>query len=208
MQTVKFKKRILDKAFFATLTFVETWKRKRKTCPNPCNQTWEQNHLTVSPEQPMKQDEDSPPPDCQTDSVTLDEGAAGNEGAAGIDMKLQHGLQYRQLVSRLRNYVLKDRYFTKPDINRDELILALSTNRTTLSEAVRAVTNNTLMGYLNVLRLEEAKRMLDAHPELTIETIAEKCGFNLRTFHRLFNEHYHITPAKYRVIRVIDDINE
>ena len=166
MTIVKFKNQTLDRAFSATLTFVETWKRKRKADPYPDN--------------PIK-------------------------GVTGIDTRL-HELQSRQLVSRLRNYVLKDRYYAKPDINRDELILALSTNRTTLSEAVRAVTNNTLMGYLNVLRLEEAKRMLDTHPKLTIETIAEKCGFNLRTFYRLFNERYHLTPAKYRIINTIDDM--
>ena len=129
-------------------------------------------------------------------------------GSVGIDVKLLHDLQYRQLVSRLRGYVLKDRYYAKPDISRDELIAALSTNRTTLSEAVRAVTNNMLMGYLNILRLEEAKRMLDTHPELTIETIAENCGFNLRTFHRLFIERYQITPAKYRIIHVIDNMTQ
>ena len=111
-------------------------------------------------------------------------------------------LQHQMLVVRLRDYVLKDNNYAKPDIDREDLIIALSTNRTTLSEAVRTVTNKTLMEYINFLRLEEAKQMLDKHPELTVEAIAENCGFNLRTFHRLFSENYQISPAKYRKIQI------
>ena len=134
----------------------------------------------------------------QPDSLT------GSKTATDIGTKSPYDLQYRQLVSRLRLYVLKDRNLAKPDISRDELITALSTNRTTLSAAVRAVTNSTLMEYINILQLEKAEHMLDTHPELTIEAIAETCGFNLRTFHRLFFERYGITPAKYRKIHIID----
>ena len=155
--------------------FIEAWKSKWKACPDPYNQ-------------------------ISTDG----RGSMNGKVTMGIDTKSQRDQQYRQLVSRLHNYLLKDRYYAKPDIHRDELISALSTNRTTLSEAVRVVTNNTLMGYLHILRLEEAKRMLDTHPELTIEAVAEKCGFNLRTFYRLFIERYHITPAKYRKMAIID----
>ena len=115
-----------------------------------------------------------------------------------VNKKSNNDPQYQLLVSRLRNYVLKDQNYAKPDIDRDEFIAALSTNRTTLSEAVKTVTNKTLMEYINYLRLEEAKQMLDKHSELTIEAIAEKCGFNLRTFHRLFIDIYQVSPAKYR----------
>jgi len=112
-----------------------------------------------------------------------------------------HHQQQQHLVARLRDYILADDHFMKNDIDRHGLIAALSSNRTSLSEAVKAVTNKTLMEYINFLRLEEAKRMLDKHHEFTIEAIAEKYGFSLRTFHRLFSEHYHISPAKYRKIQ-------
>jgi AraC-like DNA-binding protein len=113
-------------------------------------------------------------------------------------LQYQRELQYQRLVSRLRNYILRDRDFSEPVMNRDELITALTTNRTTLSLAVKAVTDKTLMQYINYLRLEEAKLMLEKHSEFTIEAIAEQCGFNARTFYRLFNEFYQISPAKYR----------
>ena len=212
------KSRIWSRMFFAVLSFFSDYRRKRKTCPDTPNPISEQYRLANNSKQATEQYGDSPPSDGQTDSIIFDKIAVNGEVAvngnkiavngnkvavngkvaAGHDTKLHHNLQHRQLFSRLHNYVLKDRYYAKPDINRDELIAALSTNRTTLSEAVKAFTNNTLMAYINNLRLEEAKRILDTHPELTIEAIAEKCGFNLRTFHRLFIERYHTTPAKYR----------
>jgi len=110
-------------------------------------------------------------------------------------------MQKQQLVTRLRHYVLYELDYLQTDIDREKLITTLSTNRTSLSEAVRTITNKTLMEYINFLRLEEAKAMLDKHSELTVEAIAEKFGFNLRTFHRLFYNRYHVSPDKYRRIQ-------
>jgi len=141
----------------------------------------------------------------QFELLSLSLSQRANEVPVSIASFIQNGntellLQQQLLVDRLREYVLTDGNYMNNDIDRDEIISALSSNRTSLSEAVKAVTNKTLMEYINFLRLEEAKRLLGKHNEFTIEAIAEKCGFNLRTFHRLFNEHYHISPAKYRKI--------
>jgi AraC-like DNA-binding protein len=107
--------------------------------------------------------------------------------------------QQRQLVARLRQYLLDDHNYTKSDINLDELISGLATNRTYLFEAVKAVTEKTPTEYIHAMQLEEAKQMLETHFELTIEAIAVECGFNSRaTFYRLFRERYQINPAEYR----------
>jgi AraC family transcriptional activator of mtrCDE len=51
------------------------------------------------------------------------------------------------------------------------------------------------------MRIDEARRMLENNPELTIENIAEDCGFiQLRTFYRNFKERYQMSPAQYRKI--------
>lgn len=52
--------------------------------------------------------------------------------------------QQRQLVTELRNFLLDNSNYAKIEIDRDELVAALSTNRTSLSEAVRAVTEKRL----------------------------------------------------------------
>jgi AraC-like DNA-binding protein len=77
--------------------------------------------------------------------------------------------------------------------------LALATNRSYLFEAVRTITGKTPMEYIHTLQLNEARQMLDIHPDLTVEAIAADCGFNNRqTFYRLFKEQYDISPAEYR----------
>jgi len=107
--------------------------------------------------------------------------------------------QQRQLVERFCDYLLNERNFAKPEINLDELISKLATNRTYLFEAAKTVMKKTPLEYIHSLQLEEAKKMLETNFELNIEIIAENCGFNSRSnFYRLFHERYQITPTEYR----------
>jgi AraC-like DNA-binding protein len=106
--------------------------------------------------------------------------------------------QQRELVSRLREFLLKDNYFATFDIDIQELIPEMATNRAYFFKALKTVTGKTPMEFINDLRLDEAKRLLD-NTNLTIETIAFECGFNtVRTFYRQFRDRYSITPAEYR----------
>ncbi len=103
------------------------------------------------------------------------------------------------LVNQLQEYLLKNNRFAQTDFDRDDLVAALGTNKTYLFEAVKLVTGKSLQEYVNHLRLEEARHLIDLHPELTIEAIALDSGFNTtRTFYRLFRELYKISPADYR----------
>jgi AraC-like DNA-binding protein len=114
-------------------------------------------------------------------------------------MELPGDRNQRILVTKLRELLMTERFFTQPDIDRDKLVTELGTNKTYIFEAVKAVTGLTLLEYINSLRLEEAKMMLEAQPELTIEAISDECGFGtMRTFYRLFREKYNLTPATYR----------
>ena len=124
---------------------------------------------------------------------------AGSEIIGSMAKELPGDRQQRNLVSRLHEYLTCDRRFTQVEITMDEVITALATNRSDFFEAVRAVTDKTPTDYINNLRLEEAKRMLENNTGLNVELIAENCGFSTRmTFYRLFSDRYQITPAKYR----------
>ncbi|MCL2435570.1 MAG: helix-turn-helix domain-containing protein [Lentimicrobiaceae bacterium] len=115
-------------------------------------------------------------------------------------MPLPGSSQQRQLVSHLRERLLRDRYFATSDIDIQKLVTEMAISRTPLFEAVKAVTGHTPMEFISHLRLEEAKRLLD-HSSLTIEAIASECGFStLSTFYRQFRERYSITPAEYRKV--------
>lgn len=103
-----------------------------------------------------------------------------------------------KLFVSLRNYLLTDRNFAGTGIDTDMLVYQLSTNRSYLFEAVKSHTGKTLQEYINDLRMEEARKILE-NGEDPIEEIASKCGYNTtRTFYRLFRLRYNISPAAYR----------
>jgi AraC-like DNA-binding protein/tetratricopeptide (TPR) repeat protein len=103
-----------------------------------------------------------------------------------------------KLFLSLRTYLLADRNFAKTEIDTGMLVSELSTNRSYLFEAIKLFTGKTLQEYINDLRLEEARKILE-NTEDSIEEIALKCGYNTaRTFYRLFRSRYNISPAAYR----------
>lgn len=120
-----------------------------------------------------------------------------NNGGTGTP--LSGTRQQCELVNRTHEYLLSERNFAREEMSRDLLVSALGTNKNTLTEAVKAVTGSTPMEYIRNLQLEEARRMLDTHYEMTIEAIAFECGFHApNTFYRLFRKQYDISPTEYR----------
>ena len=103
-----------------------------------------------------------------------------------------------EIVANLRDYLFRDKNFANVDMDYKELAASLATNRTSLFVAVKTVTGNSLQEFINFLRLEQAKKMLDSHSKDKLESIAFECGFNqYQTFRRLFKKKYQLTPAEY-----------
>ena len=109
------------------------------------------------------------------------------------------GREQKNLVMRLQEYLLTGDNLLDAEVNRDDIISALGTNKNALTDAVKAVTGKSPMEYMRSLKVEEARKKMDAHPELTIEAVVFSCGFNIpSTFYRMFRKQYGISPAEYR----------
>ena len=109
--------------------------------------------------------------------------------------------QQCKLVNRLHEYLLLNKNYLNPEMEREWLVSELATNKTYLFEAVKAVTGKSLQDYINYFRLEEARRLFDHHTDFKIEVLAEKCGFvSYRSFYRAFRDQFKMNPTEYRKI--------
>lgn len=82
-------------------------------------------------------------------------------------------------------------------ISLDELAFLFGTNRTTLCKNFRAATGQTLVEYVNGLKIREAKRLMRAGG-MTFTEIAEALRFDsIHYFSRVFKKTENMTPSEY-----------
>ena len=106
--------------------------------------------------------------------------------------------KYQKIFDNFHAYLLCDKKFKNPVIDYTQVVVTLSTNKTYLYEAVKSVKGTSPNEYVNGIRLDEVRKMIESHSGYTLVTIASECGFNsYRTFNRLFRKTYRIGPAEY-----------
>lgn len=105
--------------------------------------------------------------------------------------------QSEQLYRRLCKLMNNPDVFTDPDTNQDTLATLAGTNRTYVYDALRECAGVTPIDFINGYRLRYAARLLATTPD-SVSLIAELCGLSRRTFYRLFDEAYSMSPSDYR----------
>lgn len=105
------------------------------------------------------------------------------------------------IVQRLNRLMTQEQPYRNPALDRKELAKALQLNERTLANALREVNNQTVLEYITMYRLENARYLLSQKNPDTLKDIAEQCGFGtLRTFQRYFRDRYGMPPSQYREI--------
>ena len=89
--------------------------------------------------------------------------------------------------------------FAEPETNQDTIAAIVGTNRTYVYDAIRECTNLTPADFINGYRLRHAATLL-ATTDHSVALIAELCGLSRRTFYRLFNDTYSMSPSDYRKV--------
>ncbi len=109
----------------------------------------------------------------------------------------KHTEKYEELMELMN----QEKPYLDGSLTLESLSKLLNTNRTYLSQAIKANTENTFSEFINSYRIDEARRMLldDKFSNLSIEGIALSVGFNSRsTFNKVFKEFTGITPSYFR----------
>lgn len=108
--------------------------------------------------------------------------------------------KYDEIILRVSQTMVEKELFKEVDFNLPRLAKLLNTNPSYLSQAINYSTGMRFNDYINQFRVEEAKRQLTApqNKHLTIEAIAELCGFQSKsTFFRAFKKSTGLTPKQF-----------
>ncbi len=92
---------------------------------------------------------------------------------------LQELEQYARLVEE---YLRTSEVYTNPDLSLADVSKAMGISSKNISRAINIVLNRNFFNLVNSFRIEKSKALLLVKKEkgLTLETIAEQCGFNSR----------------------------
>lgn len=111
---------------------------------------------------------------------------------------------HTDIAARLSGWIAAGGYL-RPGLTIRELADELHTNRTYLSEYIKATYDRSFRDWISGLRIDHAKQLLLRSPELTILEIAERSGFlSPSHFMRTFKEHEACSPARWRRMRVFE----
>lgn len=107
--------------------------------------------------------------------------------------------QYTAIEISLKDWINKRR-FCEQGITLDTIVRDIKApSRLVLSHYFRDCLTTTFRDWLNILRTDYGKKMIEDDPTLSIEYVADKCGFATRSyFDILFKERFYITPAIWR----------
>lgn len=104
-----------------------------------------------------------------------------------------------QLFVDMQNKIISEALFKSPNLNRDGIAEATGISRAKVSQLIGQFTGLSPNDYINKLRIEYSVKMIQEHPEWTIDAIAESCGYVRRaTYYSHFNKLFGISPAQYR----------
>ncbi len=85
----------------------------------------------------------------------------------------------------------------KEKISLSELCFIFGTNKTTLCKRFKAVCNETVVSYINRLKIKEAKKLL-RQGNYNLTEISSMVGFSsLHYFSRIFKQHENCSPTSY-----------
>jgi AraC-like DNA-binding protein len=103
------------------------------------------------------------------------------------------------LMQRLCLLMEEQRPYLNSDLKRQDVADLLQTNRTYITDCIKATRGQTFSQFINSYRVEHAKQLLSRHPDKKMSAVAIESGFNTESsFFRAFKAETGITPNEWR----------
>ncbi|MBK5721986.1 AraC family transcriptional regulator [Dysgonomonas sp. Marseille-P4677] len=104
-----------------------------------------------------------------------------------------------QLFKKIETYINESEIFKNPNLTREDLSEQLNTNRSYLTDAIKAETGKTFLEYINHYRLDYARLQLIVNESAPVNQIMYEAGFaSSSTFYKLFKERFGMSPNELR----------
>ena len=111
------------------------------------------------------------------------------------------GKNWQQEGQQLENQILDEQWYLEPRLTIRDVAARRASNESYISRAVNQGLGATFNGFINGLRVDHAKKMLQNSDESLIQ-IAFASGFNSKaTFNRVFKDIAGMTPTEFRRAR-------
>lgn len=116
--------------------------------------------------------------------------------------RFDSGAEYRKSPSYSGNLLYKVFSFVEENFSSEckllDLAMGIGYEYSYLSRSFKKATGLSFNNYVNIRRLTEVCYLLE-NTDMPVVRCALECGYtSLRSFNRIFKEHYGITPTKYR----------
>lgn len=110
---------------------------------------------------------------------------------------------------KVEAWMQKEKPYLNPNFQLMDLRAVLPMNRTYLSQFINSTYGCSFYQFANAYRVEEAKQLMQAHPEMKMAEVASRSGFaSQAVFSQVFSKETGISPLKWNKERIsgIDDI--
>ncbi len=95
-------------------------------------------------------------------------------------------------------WMAEEKPYLNPDFQLADIRAVMPKNRTTISQFINSTYGCSFFQLANRYRVEEAQRLMSAHPEMKLSDIASACGFSsLAVFSRTFTRQTGVCPREW-----------
>ena len=105
----------------------------------------------------------------------------------------------KELFELIDGVIRKEKLYANVNLQRQDIVDRFDISRHYLNDLLSAYANGlSFPAYINEMRMQDALRMLEDEPEVSIGLIADAVGFTPANFREQFKKKFGMTPAEYR----------